>query len=284
MTPRIFALILFATTTSHSWTLARHNNRRHQWIRRTASSSALDEEGEESSSLTFVCRERYMSDPLPPTTPQDVLKFFQDLDTRVILVSAGLQRPVEIISEVSQDMMDCWKGRCYLVGAAEPSADDILCKTQTGGFAFPGVTVRTNAYIGTKVIPSREREYPTMEMVLIQDERIVTGLAPTVWLFNLLTGNSNSEESSKKSASADTVSRISVMRQDNEDTLFVFDVYAKIAVKFPKLLLNLLPVSRERAEEQGSAAIKKTLESDILMAVKVMVEKFEAFCKQRIDR
>ena len=47
-----------------------------------------------------------------------------------------------------------------------------------------------------------------------------------------------------------------------------------IAVQFPKILLKILPVSKEKAEEQGSNSILKTLDKDTGASLKRIEEYF----------
>jgi hypothetical protein len=175
---------------------------------------------------------------------------------------------VELVSDISEALRQQWMRQCKQVGAAEPLPDDIMFRTQTGQVHLPGVTVISNVFIGT-MLSAICGDYPTLETIMVLDKRVVTGLKPAVWLFKKLTG-----EDETKPILTDALCRLSVLNTENSTTVFCFDVSAKVSIHFPRLFLRLLPVGKDRAQDIGSAAVKRSLEKDILVALDVMVEKY----------
>ena len=154
----------------------------------------------------------------------------------------------------------------------------------------------------------RGKEYHTL---LIAEQRQAMGPAPLVWLYNQLTGGESKrikqqqqsitegipsdgelETSSSKSSNSRTgeasgyaISRIYIMeeRPDSDGTAAAGEYYYKIGfectvevmVQFPRLLLKLLPVSKEKMEQQGSLSVKKAVEKDILKAIESTTQAFD---------
>ena len=144
--------------------------------------------------------------------------------------------------------------------------------------------------------------------VLIAEQRHVTGPAPLVWLYNQLTGgerqrikqqqppatNASSQNgesdrrrngSSTGEASGYAVSRIYLTKdqppQQQESPgeysyyKIGFDCTVEVLVQFPRFLLKIMPVSREKMEQQGSLSVKKAVEKDILHAIESTTMAFE---------
>lgn len=243
-----------------------------QWMERrgtTTISAANDKE----ASLSFICDTVYSSDPVPASTPQQVFEFFQQTAQRDCLVTAGNQRDVEV-TETSDALLEEWKKGCQQLGAiGEPDNSDAILKVSTGGINFPGITLTSNAYIGAKLLEPTDTNFPVFEFVLVKDEQSVTGLKPAVWLFDKLVGANDENKNSNKPLS---LSRVTAVPTEDGQIIFQSAANLTIKVKFPKLLLRLLPVSKEKAEEQGAAAVGKTLEKDLTNALQVMREAYLA--------
>jgi hypothetical protein len=175
---------------------------------------------------------------------------------------------------------------------------------------FPGLALTSNAYIGSRLLQSLDDDhgsgesavttltgYPVYEFVLIRDEQTAKGFPPAVWLFNKLTGSASS---SKKKAKKDvlnesggkrrktsprTLSHVSVVSSNNggtdddDELRFQFKVNFEINLSFPKVLLKILPMSKTKAEQEGSLAIQKTLNKDL---TKVMVVLRDQYVEQHV--
>jgi len=146
---------------------------------------------------------------------------------------------------------------------------------------------------------------PEYRAFLIAEQRQVFGPRPIVWLYNQLTGGGGGGGSSSSSSSSEekqtgsqqgedvdqqqlsesngtAVTRI-YLRQDDATQAFSigFDCTITVTVKFPKFLLRILPASKEKMEEQGSAAVQKSIEKDIRHAVETSGACFERWKQQQ---
>eukprot|EP00545_Synedropsis_sp_CCMP1620_P001483 CAMPEP_0119005374 /NCGR_PEP_ID=MMETSP1176-20130426/1673_1 /TAXON_ID=265551 /ORGANISM="Synedropsis recta cf, Strain CCMP1620" /LENGTH=303 /DNA_ID=CAMNT_0006957163 /DNA_START=192 /DNA_END=1103 /DNA_ORIENTATION=+ len=240
--------------------------------------AAASKEVKDEASLKFVCDSVYTSEPFPTATPQKILEFFQQPAQRNCMVTAGNQREAEMI-ETTPNLLEDWRASCRACGATgEPDSSDVVLKVSTGGIKFPGLTLTSNAYVGGKLLepPTSDSadDYPVYEFLLIKDEQSVTGFKPAVWLFNKLTGADNADGGKKEMPIS--LTHVTAVQQDGQNMIFQSSTKFTIKVSFPKLLLRLLPVSIEKAEEQGSAAISKALDKDLTNAMKVLREGFLA--------
>ena len=180
-----------------------------------------------------------------------------------------------------------------------------IVEVQTSSISFPGLQLESLAKIGimdnTTTTCTKEPENSVavndnnnndtndntgsvllFEFVLLSDEQKVSGLMPTVWIFNKLTGkndnNNRDKDSIQQQSSPMSLSKISyrkVLLDDDDKELnskkpntsaaVVVTCTSNliIKVKFPKLLLNLLPTNQEKAELTGGNAITKALQKDV---------------------
>jgi hypothetical protein len=183
---------------------------------------------------------------------------------------------------------------------------DVVYQVQTGGINFAGLKVQSNALIGIKLVDgsgstsrrsAKEEDYdkrdclPEYQLVYIKDEQTVQGPKVLVWIFNKLTGKSgsrgnksdnsgNNEDdgppNSSKQQSVSSFSRFFIeMTEDKKEAVFTIESMLDIAIKFPTFLLKILPVSKEKAEEQGSASVMKTLVRDTGASLQRVVEYYK---------
>jgi hypothetical protein len=248
---------------------------------RAASSSTVlfsadttaEKTSDDKASLTFVCDTVIQSDSIPgDTTPEQVHKFLQQPAQRDCVISGGNQNKVEVV-ETFPDLLHAWKVNCRTVGAtAVPESTDCVLQVSTGATAFPGLTLTSNVYIGSKLLgPSEDDAFPVYEFVLIKDEQSVEGFKPAVWLFEKLTGANG-----KNKEQPNSLSRVTAVRQNDGDIVFQTTSNLTIKLSFPKLLLRLFPSTKEQAEEQASAVIVKKVEADLKTAMRVLREQYLA--------
>ncbi|KAI2505479.1 hypothetical protein MHU86_8910 [Fragilaria crotonensis] len=236
-----------------------------------SSASTNVEANDKDASLVFRLDSVFSSDPVPAATPQEILAFFQEPVQRNCMVSAGNTRKVEEL-EHSDELLKLWKRRSPELGATDPDESDSILKVEAGGMHFPGLTLTSEAYIGAKLLEPSGDGYPVYEFSLIVDKQRVEGFKIAVWIFNKLTGAD--DDTSKNKAVSRSRTEVTATTMEDGQTIFQFHLSFTIQVFFPKLLLRILPVSKEKAEEQGSAAIGKALEKDLNNAMKVLRQQF----------
>lgn len=225
------------------------------------------------ATLTFNFDSAFMSEPVPSASPQEILAFFQQPAQRNCIVSAGNIRDVHEVDD-KRKLLELWKERSLEVGAFEPDASDSVLRVITGGMNFPGLSLTSEAYVGAKLLEPRSNSvYPVYELTLIKDAQQVTGFKPAVWIFNQLTG-ANNDDATKDKNNAQTLSKVTADTTEDGQTVFQVLVKFTITVSFPKVLLRILPVSKDKAEDQASDAIGKALEKDLKNAMKILRQQY----------
>jgi hypothetical protein len=246
----------------------------------TVAVEEVDEKTKKDSSacLNLVGFASFESDPAPLATPEKVLEFFQLDLNRNCLVNGGNNKAC-IATSPSPELLQLWREKAALNGGAEPNENDVLLQVNTGGMNMPGITIASVAVIGCKLL-SDSNSFPVFEFVLVDDEQQVEGAKPIVWIFNQLTGASKKGGEAKKGDGPLSITRVSAkLSSDHEGIVFFSEGYIKISVKFPSVLLKILPVSKEKAEEQGSTAIQKVIEKDGQAGLFAFRDSFEAWTK-----
>ena len=113
---------------------------------------------------------------------------------------------------------------------------------------------------------SNHTNKPEYQLVFIKDSPIVKGPSVLVWIYNQLTGSNKptKDDGTEKEQTVRAFSRFSYEAAPDGKS-FVFSVQSKleVIVKFPSLLLKIMPVSKEKAEEQGSESVLKAMGKDI---------------------
>ena len=235
---------------------------------------------DEETTLTlrgdFFCS----SADLPKTSIEDVDEFFRIKANRDLLVTGGGARPCSEIKATPQQLKD-WKHQCDLVGATQPDENDSILSIVSRGIQFPGLNVESNALIGAKYVKIEDEKIghvrgktanPRYEFVLIATEQIVSGLPPAVWLYKKLTGAGNSGDD--ENSTFDSLSTVTYEAKENGKIAFRTDSFLSIGVTFPKFLLKILPGDKKTIEERGSKSIVKTLDKDVVQAMKSLEKEY----------
>lgn len=250
---------------------ASQTNRHVPITMRFSSPSADVESNEKGASMNLGFNAVYSSDPVPAASPQAIFEFFQDPAQRNCMVSAGNERQIEEVQD-SGTLLDLWKSRSRELGATEPDESDVVLRAVTGAMRFPGLTLTSEAYVGAKLLEHSADEYPVYEFSLLFDKQRVEGFKIAVWIFNKLTGAD--DEASENKAVTRSLSKATAITTENGEIVFQVTITFTIQVFFPKILLRILPVSKEKAEQQGSAAIRKVLEKDLNKAMRVLRQQY----------
>lgn len=228
-------------------------------------SAAVAETNDEAS---LVLRADYVgeSKPAPVTSQEAMIDFFRDPKHCACLISAGNTRESHTVP-TTDELLQKWKSRAASLGGEQPEMSDYIISVRTGGIRFPGVTVVSTSLIGSKLLlPTDSTGFPGYEFTLIQDQREATGLRPIVWVYNQLTGAGNKER--ENDAAPTSLSRVAPCpTPDGESVTFKIDSFLEIRVKFPAVLLKIMPVSKEKAEAQGAEAVINVLKKDIDVSI-----------------
>lgn len=244
-----------------------------------------------TTSLLFKGEKVYKSEPVPilhditststsstSKSSNDILSFFQNEQVRSILLNGDREDSIELIANenVNKEMMDLWTKQAMIVGGDLPnmSNGDVVFKVDTGGINFSGLNIKSSSLIGVKYLNENNNSSgsstttsPEYQLVFIKDSQIVEGPRVLVWIYNQLTGNNKSKKDNNDEGKEQSVRAFSRFTYettpDGQSIIFSVESTLEVMVKFPSLLLKVMPVSKEKAEEQGSASVLKAMGKDI---------------------
>ena len=226
--------------------------------------------------LKFIGEATTITDPipLPPQASDDgkSLAAFFSVDGHRDLLMRGVSNVVEPM-EANKELMERWTAEAKRVGAVPPEEGDPLLQVTTAGIQFPGLKILSVATIGAKLIVDDESGYPVHEFTLVKDTIRAEGPRPIRFIFNKLTATRD-EEAKEQTTHSLTRTTATSAGSDDQMITFISSSYLEVDVSFPKVLLRILPVSKEKAEEQGSQSILKTIEKDSGPALESFKDKY----------
>jgi hypothetical protein len=281
----------------HSGDSIRHNKNRVVGPLLSASSSSTAEQeavldqvdltegdGESSSTtetLVFTGDFVHLSDPIPKSRRSELAAFLRRDEAKRLLLSVGGKRPATR-RELSKELLDLWVESCSdddghggygEASLPDPDVDEVISSESIVN--FPGLKMTSVIYSGTKLRTTRGNgnndnsdSLPSHEFVMVAEQQRVEGPPPMVWLYRKLTGIDKSSEQGPKLSKGRARSRVSIVETDDGTSLALsFATELQIRVDFPRFLVKALPTTKEKMEEQGSAAVLKTVSQDIKDAV-----------------
>ena len=236
----------------------------------------LDVQAQSGSGLTelqFQASTDYATEPLKniEQTSKSLQAFFFDERIRNKIL-AGSDNHVEKLASPSRSLFRNWQEETTRNGFVPPSTKDPILKVTSTGISFPGLALRLVATVGCKKVVRNDT--CGLQITLLCNELKAEGPKPLVWVFNELTGAEKKPDQRKPHANLfpgrpdsrfTTHSTNTVTAELNAKDGVVFRSAAKLVidVSFPSIFLNILPVSKETAERQGSEAILKVVSRDI---------------------
>ena len=226
-----------------------------------ASSSSADAEAAEKKGmalLKFVGEATTTTDPVPMPPSGISLADFFAIDSHRDLLMKGTGNLVEPMKS-NDELMERWAVEAKKVGAVPPQKGDTLLQVTTSGIQFPGLKILSVATIGAKLIADEDGGYPVHEFTLVKDTIKAEGPRPIRFIFNKLTAMRDEEA---KEQTTHSLTRTTAKSAGGDKLVFLSSSYLEVDVTFPRVLLRILPVSKEKAEEQGSQSILKTIEKD----------------------
>lgn len=227
---------------------------------------ADDSEEVKKETLTFNADIEVISDTIPSDFTEEFVQFFSQKECRDLFLSAGGTRTMtELPMDDADDLISLWKESCKHWGSAMlPEDDDTLVEVEIS-VRFPGLTLVTRTCSGVKTLINEDGTLD-YNMVLIGEKKEPRGPAAIVWIFDQLTGNANKPKDRYSIPSAKALAKVSLV--DKEGSCAVkYSIDFRIDVEFPRVLLRILPFSKEKMEEQGSSSVRRTITKDVLQAL-----------------
>ena len=229
-----------------------------------------------TTSLHFIGEKIYKSEPVAilHTNEKELSSFLSDDKFPMILFNVDGDNEVELLpnEQANETIYKLWEGQCASVGGEYPNAKDAIFTIKTGGMNFSGLKIRSNSLIGVKYLnpfeyqneDKKTTKQPEYQLVFIKDSRFVEGPRLLIWIFNQLTGAKGKQKDKEEESTVRSISRFTCDESPDGKTVeFTIKSKLEIVVEFPSILLKILPVSKEKAEEQGSASVLKTMGKDI---------------------
>jgi hypothetical protein len=217
--------------------------------------------------------------------------FFREEHRDMLLAGSSSHNRVQVVRKPERELYHLWEDQAAKNRFALPSMGDPILRVTTTGINFPGLAIRTIATVGCKKVFGTD--HPELQITLICDELEVQGPEPLVWVFNQLTGGGGGnkkkdmvpqlklfpffETPKAKSSERSTQSSNSISAEKTENGEVIFHSVVRLAIdmSFPTLLLNVLPVSKQMAEQQGSEVILEVVERDIGPSLEALRERYE---------
>jgi hypothetical protein len=227
----------------------------------------------EKAKLTFTANFDVTSDKLPSDSYHDAYAFFMTKQFRNHLLSSGGKSFIQEV-EVDDTLQQMWEEASETWSGIETSPNlengDCVVASETS-LDFPSLKLLNTVYSGVKcLIDINGKPYYTC--VSIADKRTPVGPAPVVWLYNKLTGSNTTTEYSPPGGRAKSVITIDEI---NDGHAIRFQAEVQIIVEFPKLLMKLLPASKEKLEHDGSVSVYKSLNKQIQHGIESIVDNFQ---------
>jgi hypothetical protein len=235
------------------------------------------EQGQET--LKFSANLSFTSESLADAKIEDVVEFFQKEEFRDLLLSAGGNRPVKEVQETPAIKARWELARDFFGSSLLPAECDRYLSTDAL-ILFPGIVMTNTVVNGIKQLEDDERGLPLNLFVLVAEKRSVKGARPLVWIFNQLTGAGKNEDTEYSPPQGHVMTRTSIVGKDGSLALNV-QVNCQIIVSFPAILVRILPTSKEKMEEQGSASVSKAVSKDLEVGI---IAVRDAFLRWQLDK
>mmetsp|Transcript_18670 Transcript_18670/g.51089 ORF Transcript_18670/g.51089 Transcript_18670/m.51089 type:complete len:295 (+) Transcript_18670:30-914(+) len=218
-----------------------------------------------------------ISDPLPVGTSKEAAEEFMMRETtQNLLFSAGGKNPSEPLA-ITEELVEMWSNLTEYYGYdRKPTLDDKMVKV-TSSVKFPGLTLTTISASGLFVLDNPNSGLKEYHSFFVAEEQQVTGLPPSVFVYNRLTGNSEKEKGKFYPGSGKALSIVSVVEKNDGALSYSFDVKLQITVNFPRALMKILPMSKEKMEEQAGKSISKTISKDVDSAMEAVAKAYEVY-------
>jgi hypothetical protein len=258
------------------------------------------------------------SSAIQATDTREICQYIQSPDCIMHYCSGGgrlncsLEENNSVLNELWQRACEEYYGRehYYNNRSNENSKQhpDRIIATETV-LQFPGLKMINRVYNVIKIVDTKESSssssssnpaasihVPELLSFMIGEKQQVKGLPPAVWLFNKLTGYDTRKNQSISPSSGSAFTRITWQTDDTTTTIGTtsnsatenntmgrlrIQAHVTIRTNFPKALLRILPVSKAKMEQQGSQAVRKSIEKELDRACDTGAEHFHQWKQQQ---
>jgi len=241
-----------------------------------------------SSSLQFVGHTIFTSDPLPfPKSNGLLMEFFTNPDhRRHLLLGEGAPEPFEdgaslpAVQSIARDqrtaqLLERWAGEaeaariksCGKMAPPDFDQDELLLVKSSGIPFLLGTKILVESIVSAKVVTT-QHSFPGYQFLLLQDTVRIDGPRPLLWLYERIMSFKDDNKQMTHSYSMVTVQPTTATTSEEDDIstdqpphmTMTSESTIEINIDIPQVMIQMLPLSRETANRQGSAAIQKSFE------------------------
>lgn len=224
------------------------------------------------------------SDTLPKGVTTSQLKdFMTNPDTLKAFASGGDAENSAHEVPLTADWESVWKKYCteWYGSTFMPQKGDTIfsCNTWT---KLPGLQLCTTVYTGVKVLKDKHN-IPSYCFLIIGQKQTAKGLPPIVWMFHQIMGTKQTTEN--EDIPVDTLvptgpikSLYCIEERKHDGRLcFRLDTTFQFNIEFPAFLLKIMPLSKAKAEKQGSSSVSQTIAKAGRKGVESGIKAFQNF-------
>jgi len=204
--------------------------------------------------------------------------FKEDANRNLFLSEDG---DVEVLNP-SAELLKKWREKEREIPFPSHTKDDYeehrsFVRVRTISSSFPGLKVVSENTILARMLAPRHfwgsrSSFSEYQFILLDSNLKAKGSGPMVWIFKKLTRkkskniSSTKKQTEKESMAMSSFTRISAetsgSNNNNNNRHFFFRSSSTLKTKLnmPPALMKILPVSREKFEEQGSLSMQKCLD------------------------
>ena len=226
--------------------------------------------------LVFTADCTFTSEPILHFTRNQLQEFFDTPETQLLLVSAGGKRQVIRYPTLTPELKQLWLDACDTYGSVYSPLENDTALASDAIIQFPGLRQITTVLNGVKT-QIDANGLPKYVFILIGEKKQISGSPPIVWLYNKLTGADKEDADRFILNDTKASSVVSIVENPDGSVAFKFSIELQIKVAFPRALVKILPTTKEKMEEQGSAAVLSAISTDI---VDSLTETRRAFIQQ----
>lgn len=231
--------------------------------------------------LVFRADCKLVSEEFFVDNPLDLESFLRQESTRDLFLSAGGRRECHKVPS-SSHISNLWVDACHDHYGSEclpPPQDPVSVATETD-VKFPGFQLRNTVLNGCQM-QSDKNGMLCYTFSLIGDRKVLQGSRPVVWLVKSLSGISNDPQQGFEAPETKAKTCIYAVPSGIQSIRLHMDIEFTTTVTFPKLMLKLLPASKETVEERGSKSIHQVVKKDAEDALKAAREAWVYYDKEQ---
>lgn len=236
-----------------------------------------------TENLVFRADCKLVSNEFLVENPLDWESFLRQERTRDLFLSAGGRRECHQVP-TSTPVQKLWAEACANYeeeSGCLPHSPPVFVATETD-VKFPGFQMRNTVLNGCQLDSKGVNLCYTF--CLIGDQKMLQGSRPVVWLVNKLTGISNDARQQGFFQATETKAntKIYAVPSKRMNMKLQMDIDFTTTVTFPKVLLKLLPASKQKVQERGSRSIHQVVEKDAQDALNAVRDSWLEYCGSKI--